>query len=271
LFWYLLAVVSKRHWILVHCVQMLATHYHAVVTDPRGEIPNFLQQFHLALAMTTKCLRRWDEEVFNKSQTSRPEHETLAATIDQCAYVIANCVEAGIVDRPGRYPGPKTLASDIGTARMRFRRPQNPWLVDEKLWPATAELCIEMHPGLEAEYGAEGARQLIQDAVDAKVQKARAERTERGLGYFGAKDAMRVPHTTQSTQPEPIRGRNPTFVVGPGMREAFFRKVDQLREWRAAYRDALQRWRLGERDVEFPPGTWKMRILHGARVAPPPD
>ena len=267
LFWYLLAVMAERHGVEVHAVECLATHYHAVVTDVRATLPLFLADFHRALAMTVKSLRGWDEEVWNKSQTSRLDLATSDAIVDQCAYAIANCVEAGVVDRPSRYPGAKTLASDIGTAVIRQRRPNNPWLVDEDLWPEEAELRIVLPEALEAEYGAERARQAIQDATDVKVQRARAERKRHGLGYVGAKEAMRVPVTVQSTKPEARRRLNPTFAVGAGNREAFFGQVARLRAWREAYRAAFLAWCAGRRDVEFPPGTWKMRVVHGACVA----
>ncbi|MBZ0118970.1 MAG: hypothetical protein K8H88_18380, partial [Sandaracinaceae bacterium] len=46
-------------------------------------------------------------------------------------------------------------------------------------------------------------------------------------------------------------------------------RVAELRAWRAAYHEALDAWRKGDREVEFPPHTWLMRELHGARVAEP--
>jgi hypothetical protein len=52
-----------------------------------------------------------------------------------------------------------------------------------------------------------------------------------------------------------------------GNREALLRQVAQLRAWREAYRAAFVAWRSGRRDVEFPPGTWKMRVVHGAVTA----
>lgn len=40
----------------------------------------------------------------------------------------------------------------------------------------------------------------------------------------------------------------------------------------AEYRGSLRQWRDGDRDVEFPAGTYQMRVLHGATVAEPhPD
>ena len=47
--------------------------------------------------------------------------------------------------------------------------------------------------------------------------------------------------------------------------EGFLTAVRELRAFRAAYRTALEAWRLGVRDVVVPFGTWLMRVVHGAR------
>ena len=45
--------------------------------------------------------------------------------------------------------------------------------------------------------------------------------------------------------------------------------VESLRGFRRAYREAYERWRRGDHDVEFPRGTWAVRQYHGARVPDP--
>lgn len=63
---------------------------------------------------------------------------------------------------------------------------------------------------------------------------------------------------------------NPTFATR-GDPEATRTMVDRRRHFRAAHAEALRRWRSGDRDAEFPAGTWLMRVVHGVRCAPPPD
>ena len=41
----------------------------------------------------------------------------------------------------------------------------------------------------------------------------------------------------------------------------------RLTEFARAYREALACWREGMRDACFPPGTWAMRVHHGAPCA----
>jgi putative transposase len=43
--------------------------------------------------------------------------------------------------------------------------------------------------------------------------------------------------------------------------------IAELMAFRDAHRAAKARWIAGERDIEFPPGTYWMRVHHGCRVA----
>ena len=47
----------------------LSTHCREVITDVRGEYPDFLETLHRNLALCTKAYRGWPEEVFNKRST----------------------------------------------------------------------------------------------------------------------------------------------------------------------------------------------------------
>ena len=67
---------------------------------------------------------------------------------------------------------------------------------------------------------------------------------------------------------EALRERNPTFAVGRGQRSAFFEAVAAVRAFRTAYRAALEAWRRGFREAQFPYGTRFMCHFHGAAAAP---
>jgi len=268
LFLYLLGVAAAKHGIRVYCVICMSTHYHLVCSDVEGQTPRFFRDLHRWLAMTLKCHRGWDEEVWNKSQTSRVDLESETALVDKCGYTIANCVAAGIVDRPRRYPGVITLAAEMGVRRDVIARPDNPWLVSETTWPAEVELRFEMPPELLAEYGdLAGAQAAIQGSVDRHVRDARALLRAAGKGYVGAKRCMRASIETRSTKAEPLRSRNPTFAVGAGKpRSAFFAAVEKMRGFREAYAARWARYADGDRGSPWPAGTWKMRVLHGSTV-----
>ncbi len=264
---YLLAVVAAKHRVSVHAVVQMSTHWHVYLTDVGGVLPEFLAEMHRVLAMCLKRHRGWDEEVWNKSQTSVLDIETVQGALKQLAYVMNNPIEAGMVERLEEYPGLVTRPEQIGRVTFTVRRPANSYLANDALWPRTATLRFEVPPVLLAEYGEARARREIMEATRQHAETLRRERATAGLGYLGARAVCSAPVTAQPTKEIVSGGRNPTFTLGSDEHAERQRKRRELREWRAAYARCLERWRRGERDAVWPPHTWKMRVLHGAPCA----
>ena len=81
-YWYCLGLAAKRFGVVVHAGCLMSTHSHEVVTDVRGKLPRFLQEFHRLLALSTKALRGWPGEVFDK------RHNLTTTTSPRLASVI---------------------------------------------------------------------------------------------------------------------------------------------------------------------------------------
>ena len=279
LVYYLLAVISARHGIIVHAVVQMSTHWHVIVTDPRGVLPEFLAEMHRVMAHCFKRHRDWSEELFNKSQTSVGDIETVGGALRKLAYLMCNPIAAGMVETLEAYPGALTLPKQIGRHTLSLTRPDNTYLRNERLWPKTATLKFEVPKVLLDAYGPEGARRAIAEKTEAMAQEIRKKRAANGLGYLGADAVCAAPVTMQPSEPIVVGKRKPAVVLGDPEDEdekaAYRRKVRELRAWRAAYATCLAAWRKGKRHVEWPPHTWKMRVLHGVRCAEvqpkPPD
>ncbi len=268
-FLYVLAIVAAMHGVLIHGVVLMSSHYHLVVTDVRGLMPYFLRDLNRLMAMVTKAHRQWPEEVFNKSQTSRVRLMTTGAILDKIAYVIANPVAAFAVRKARKWPGVTVMAEELGRKVFRVRRPEGYFDPNNKQWPDVAELRIVLPEQVVDELGEDGAREAIAARVADKEREAHAEAQREHKGFLGAKRVMQTRITARGTACEERGARAPTFAAA-GDREAAEQAVAELRAFRAGYRDALERWRLGERDVIFPAGTWLMKVQHGVRCHPPP-
>jgi len=83
------------------------------ITDVRGEYPRFLETFHRNLALCTKALRGWPEEVFNKRSSGVHVLLTPEAVIESIAYLVANPVEAMAVRYAKDWPGAHTLGAAL--------------------------------------------------------------------------------------------------------------------------------------------------------------
>jgi REP element-mobilizing transposase RayT len=263
---YLLAVVARREGILVHALCAMSTHTHLVVTDVRGTLPTFLHAFHRLVAMCTKAYRRWNDAVWDKDPTSVVQLLTPAAVVEKIAYVLANPVAAGLVERAHQWPGAKVGVDQLGQGTLRASRPS--YYLDPKnpAWPDDAEIPISLPPYVEpAQAGV--LRGQVEAELSCLEAVARADLARRRLRFLGAERARAVAPTARATSQEPRLDRRPTFAVGRGQEDASRQAVKAVRAFRRAYRAVLDQWRAGVRDVVFPAGTWWMRVFHGACVA----
>jgi putative transposase len=177
---------------------------------------------------------------------------------------MGNPVEAGLVEHASQWPGLNTLPEQLGTGSISVRRPDFFFDADNQDWPEYATLHLAPPPtGTTLEETIAAVRTELACIEESARAEARANRR-----------SFMSPHKIRSLSPfararswEPLRGRNPTFAVGRGCRDVFFRCVARVRAFRDGYQDALKRWKGGVRDVVFPNGTWLMSVLHGVSTA----
>ena len=265
-YWYCLAYAAKLHGVLVHAACLMSTHCHEVITDVRGEYPKFLQTLHRHLALCTKALRGWPEEVFNKDSSGVHALLTPEATLEAIAYLISNPVEAGAVRYAKDWPGAHTLPGDVGTRVIRVKRPSLYFDPDNRQWPEELELRLEMPVALELDYGPELARQRIAERVRDKQHRAWNQAKCTGMPFVGPRRLLKLPHTKRASSPEVFGSRNPQFAAA-GHRGAAAEAVKRLRAFKAQYTQALAAWTAGDRNACFPEGTWWMRVCHGPVAA----
>lgn len=267
IFLYVLGHYTQRHGIRLHALSVMSDHIHLVLTDPRGVLPHFFRDVHREVARALKVHRRWDEEVWNKSQTSRVELCTADVVLDKLAYTLCNPVEAGAVEEYDQWPGVLLRVNELGRKTITISKPKLAYF-DGPSWPPVVTIVLSLPPILLDVMSAGDVRGAVQARVEDKTRAAHRRMREEGKRFFGVRKVLSAPITTRGTAREKIVDRNPTFATGSD-RALFFQKVAELRAWRQAYQDALDAWRKGDREVEFPPHTWLMRELHGARVAEP--
>ncbi len=266
LYLYALAVCARDFGMQVHAVNLMSTHSHLVLTDPRGRMSLFNRQLNRLVSLGTKVLRKWEGPVWDHERPSVVELLTEQAMIEKLAYVIANPVTAGLVRHAQDWPGLTVRPEDLGRRTLKVRRPDVFFDPSNPQWPETIELQLTLPPVLEEHFGASRVRQAVGDEVERLEQQAAREVRARNWRVYGPDRIRRTSPYQRAKSFEPLRDRNPTFASGRGQRRVFFRAVQELRAFRRAYREALQHWKKGVRDVWFPAGTWAMVHIHCARV-----
>ena len=104
--------------------------------------------------------------------------------------------------------------------------------------------------------------------ITTEVRNARAEVEAKGWDFMGRGAILATSFLRKAVTVEKRRKISPRVAA-----QNFFLKeiyLDLLRAFQEQYQSALQSWRCGDRSVEFPPGTWWMRVFHNAAVMPAP-
>lgn len=263
-FLYCLAEASQRHGMVVHVVLSMSNHYHAVVHDPHGNYPRFIEHFHKMLAKVLNAhLGRW-EALWASEQTSVVELVDPADVWRIMLYVLCNPVEAGLVARAADWPGVTSLHAMLSGTTMKAERPQ--WFFDKKgKMPARVELVLERPAGFEALSQDEWVTKL-RAAIAAREAHFSAERGDRPV--LGRKAVLAQSAFDSPDTHEPRRGMSPRVAA-----RNKWRRIEALRrnrEFLRAYREAFEQLVAGVAEVIFPAGTYKLAQLGLVRCAAPP-
>jgi putative transposase len=258
---YSLAISARIFEMDVHAFCAMSTHVHVVITDVHGRLPLFLAYFHRLVAMGAKFLRNWEGSIWDSEAPSAVELLTRDAIVEKIAYVLANPVAAGAVLDPEDWPGAKTGVADIGQTVLKARLPKV--YFDATKWPNVVGLPIKLPPRI-AEAEAKAFRDEVVKVLRREVEAARA--TIAPEKVLGANRAATISPETRSKTPEPARKRNPTFAAGRGHGDIAVAAARAVTALRLAYRAALEKWRMRDRDVGFPEGTWWMRVFHAVNI-----
>ena len=260
IFQYVLAAIAERYGVLIHAFCVLSNHYHLVITDPAARLPEFHRDLDALIARAVNFSLGRTEAFWDSDSYSAVKLEGPAAIVEKMVYVLANPVAAGLVRRgtdwPGLWSDPKLLGHDV----LNIERPTEFFRANGPL-PAIARLQLVPPPGFDAAELATTLTRLLAEVEDRTARELAAE----GRSFLGAGRVLAQSAHARPTTREPWRALNPTVACRNKWRRV--ETILRLKEFCCAYRDALQAWRAGVRDVVFPPGTWLMRVLHRVRCA----
>ena len=261
LFEYCLALGAEKYGIEVHGVCIMSNHYHLVLTDVQGVLPDFVGWLNCQLAKRIKRLRHWDEVVWEPNvHFSAVELEGNAAVLDKMAYTMLNPVSAGLVQQPEDWPGVVSTIKTLRLGELPVRRPKAGF---SDHYRASATLRFTPPPCF---LNAASYLDALQELVNSRLETLRAHWAKKGRRVLGPEAVLRTRTTARPSSRKDRFGRSPTFSALT--RRLWRRAVERLREFRAAYRLAYEAWRSGEPDVEFPAGTWWVVRCANAADAP---
>jgi REP element-mobilizing transposase RayT len=280
-FTYCLALAAEKYGIQVHAAIVLGNHWHAVLTDPRAALPEFLRWLHTNVAKALNVHHRRGESFWAPGSYSAVHLGDAAAVLDKLAYVTTNAVAAGLVSTPSEWPGLRTLPEDVGVRVLEgarpgffFRQPSED--VDEDAGdgsararrrrqepareplPDRARIAVTVPPAF-AHLPPDEFRALLGRVVAERVERLHRDRA--GRPWLGAQAALLQHPFDSPGSTVPDGGLDPRIACRDKWRRIQLLET-QVQFWRD-YREALARYRHGERDAVFPEGTYWLRVQFG--------
>jgi putative transposase len=262
-FVYCLGLAAQRAEVDVVAFLAMSNHWHGVVVDRAGRLPEFLECFHKLLAKHQNALRgRW-ENFWASEQASAVELVGPDDILDKVIYTLINPVADHLVSKARHWPGASSLhetlhGHSVEAARpRRFFRPDGPC-------PPTIRIRMRRAPGLE-HLSPEEFATLLRQKIAEREAAAALERAETGRQVLGRAAVLQQSWRDQPGTVEPRRQLDPRVAC-----KNSWRRVETLRRNRLfveAYRGIRELWLAGAA-VVFPLGTYWLRRFAGVSCDP---
>ncbi len=256
---YVLAIAADRYGVLIHAACFMSNHFHLVVTDVLGNLPEFTRILDGIIAKALNSLYgRW-ENLWAPSSYSAVLLESPEDIIEKVAYTLANPASAGLVEHGRQWPGVWSDPWSIGEQGRWIERPGHYFSASmpEREW-----LEFSLPPGFRS---VEAFRAKVIARVNELERAAAAEREAKGLRVLGARGVMRQRHTERPATYEPHRVLAPRVAARDKWKR--MELLQQLVEFLKSYRRAWEKFCGGDRKAVFPHGTYLMRVRFGVACA----
>ena len=258
---YCLAHAARKTGIEIHAFAFLSNHHHLIITDPDGRLPLFCQNFHGLVARALNCHQgRW-EYLWAPGSYSAVHLESAEDLLDKLEYLYVNPVSAGLVRRSTDWPGLISTPGDLASKLKVGTRPS--FFFSERTGcPRKIKMKL-VYPRI-----LEGREENVIEALERRITIRETLIGDRMINegrQFLGPDGVRAqsPFEFPKTS-EPRRQLSPHLAARDVWRR--IEALGQLVSFRQAYSSCRERFFNGDRDVEFPLGSYGPRVLYGAKV-----
>lgn len=269
----------------LHEFEFMSNHYHLLGTDITGCLPDFVQQLNSLIARELNALRGIGGKNFEPgySLVQIVGDERVA---EHAVYTLANPVAAFLVAKSKHWRGVSSLKMKYGVPvevskpkfglwsgknahakRAKSKRSGRARYAGRSKLPQAAELVID-RPDIMPHLSDTQLREFILAELDKRELQIAEERRRQGKQVVGRRRAESV-HFLALPGSEEMFARNPN--VSGTHREERQALLEVREAFLEAYRVARRAFLAGDRDVEFPYGTWLMRQRWNVCCEPVPD
>jgi REP element-mobilizing transposase RayT len=261
IFKYCLAHASERYKIRIHAFCVLSNHYHIVLTDTDGRLPEFM---HWLNEYVAKCintqLKRW-ESFWAPGSYNAVRLLDRVDIIAAMVYTYVNPVQAGLVGTVRSWPGACCFPEDIDSSSV-IDRPKG-FFRNNGPTPDRATLRIDLPDALDQT----DVDELLPREIVRREHEIRAEARQTNRRFLGRGRVLKQ-SPFKHPRCEAQRGTLKPLIA---CRDKF-KRIEALRQLKIfldAYHCARQQFVAGVWNAFFPFGTYGMRIWFGVKCAEP--
>ncbi|PRP90183.1 Transposase IS200 like protein [Enhygromyxa salina] len=283
---FVLAYTCSKYPVSIHEVVYMSNHFHVLMTAHTKCLPDFMEDLNSLASRALNALRGISGTNIEKGYCL-VEPQDAEKLLEHAVYTLANPCESDLVTKARHWKGVTTARMRYGDeivvqkptyglwarsgaakgrkpARRRKRRDaRTPSKRDRSIIPNTATLRL-VRPDVRPELSDDELRDLVLERVAAREQKFEALRQRKGKKVLKMRNVSKQ-HWAAMPGAEDLFGVRPTVSATDKWKRIAALQRKQMFE--AAYAEARERWLDGERDVEFPQGTWLMWRRYAARCA----
>ena len=254
IFAYCLAYAASKTGVVLCAFTVLSNHYHAVICDPEGRIPEFMENLNKLLGKCVNAhLGRW-ESLWSPEKFSAVPLVDPDDVLDKIVYCLANPVKAALVETSSQWPGLTSRPHDYKKGPRTVRRPEV-FFRPEGTMPESLRAQLTVPPAFAHLSPAQFSAKLAK-ALAAREKEHLEEHAAAGRKILGREGVLAQDPFDRPKGYEPRRGLNPRVAGRDKWRR--IEAIKRLKAFLEAYREAWEQFKAGVKDVVFPAGTYWM-------------
>jgi hypothetical protein len=257
----ILGRAQRLYGVAVIAAVVLSTHYHLLVwVDDAKQLADFMRHVNANLALEVQRLTGWRHGIWARRYQAIVISQEDGAQIERLRYVLAHGVKEGLVVRVTEWPGVHSAAALLAGLSLQgtwfdrtaeYNARQRGEAFGKRDFATTETLHFAPLP-CWAHLSSESYRERIAELIAEIEAEAAARLSHSGAQPLGVRAILRQKPTDQPVKTK--RSPAPLF-------HAFSRRVRkelyQAYGWfAAAFREAAERLKGGDRSVRFPIGSF---------------
>lgn len=250
---------QRKYAMVIHALVFMSNHAHLLLSPQSPQqLAAFMDYVAGNIAREVGRLHDWREKFWGRRYRSILVSHEEEAQVGRLAYLLGNSVKEGLVERPHQWPGVHCALALCEGSRLQGtwfdrtaqyearRRGENRPTADF----ATGEQVVFSPLPCWASLGPATIRRRVGGVIQRVVAEARQQRA--GRPVFGKKAILSQDPHERPSHPD----RSPAPAVHAASKAIRVMLRVAYWEFAAAFREAAQRLRRGDRAVRFPRGAF---------------